>query len=148
MELSIHSFVRKHMDVIYLAGKMREVFKEPPIVPFRRDRHICDTIVKSKTNKAVTSTSQTCRDGCEKCRLILRDQVSNTSGDSSYTRVRDGTCRTCNVIYEITFSSCDSTVNVGETDRELGKRMIEHQRHVRLGNAEPIISHFGEKGQS
>ena len=144
----MHSVVRKHMDVLYRSGKMREVFKEPPIVAFRRDRNLCDTLVHSKTNKAVKSSSQTCRDGCEKCQRIVRDQVSNTSGDSSYTPVRDGTCRTRNVIYGIICLRCASTVYVGETERELGERMIEHLRDVRLGKDKPINSHFGEKGHS
>ena len=47
----MHSVVRKHMDVLYRSGKMREVFQEPPIVAFRRDRNLCDTLVHSKTNK-------------------------------------------------------------------------------------------------
>ena len=144
----MHSVIRKHMDVLYRSGKMREVFKEPPIVAFRRDRNLCDTLVHSKTNKAVKSSSQTCRDGCEKCQRIVRDQVSNTSGDYSYTPVRDGTCRTPNVVYGIICLRCASTVYVGETERELGERMIEHLRDVRLGKDKPINSHFGEKGHS
>ena len=115
---------------------------------FRRDRNLCDTLVHSKTNKAVKSSSQTCRDGCEKCQRIVRDQVSNTSGDSSYTPVRDGTCRTRNVIYGIICLRCAFTMYVGETERELGERMIEHLRDVRLGKDKPINSHFGEKGHS
>ena len=55
----MQSVVRKHMDVLYRSGKMREVFKEPPIVAFRQDRNMCDTLVHSKTNKAVKSSSQT-----------------------------------------------------------------------------------------
>ena len=112
----MHSVVRKHMDVLYRSGKMREVFKEPPIVALRRDRNLCDSLVHSKTNKAVNSSSQTCRDGCKKCQRIVRDQVSNTSGDSSYTPGRDGTCRTRNVNYGIICLRCASTVYVGETE--------------------------------
>ena len=39
-------------------------------------------------------------------------------------------------------------VYVGETERELGERMIEHLRDVRLGKDKPINAHFGEKGHS
>ena len=118
----MHRVVRKHMDELYRSGKMRDISKEPSIVAFRRDRNLCDTIVHSKTDKAVKSTSQTCRDGSEKCQQIVRDQVSSTSGNTSYTQVRDGTCRTRNVTYGIICSMCDSTVCVGEKERELDER--------------------------
>ena len=36
----------------------------------------------------------------------------------------------------------------GETEQDLGERMIEHLRDVRLGKDKPINSHFGEKGHS
>ena len=125
---------------------MREVFKEPPLVAFKRDRNLCDALVHSKTNKAVKSSSQTCRDGCKECQRIVRDEVSNTSGDSSYTPVRNGTCRTRNVIYGIICLRSASTVYVGETERELVERMKERLRDVRLGKDKQINSHFGEKG--
>ena len=134
----MHGVVRKHMNVLYRLGKMREVFKGPPIVAFKRERNLCDTLVHRKTNKVVKYNSQTCRDGCEKCQRIVRDQVNNTSKYSSCTPVRDGTCRTCNVIYGI----IDSTVYVGETERELGERVIEHLRDVRLGKNKPINSQY------
>ena len=62
----MHSVVRKHMNVLYRSVKNKEAYKEPPIVAFRRDRNLCDTLVHSKTNKALKPTSQTCQDGCEK----------------------------------------------------------------------------------
>lgn len=36
----VHGIVRKHMDVLYRSSRMREVFKEPPIVAFRRDKNL------------------------------------------------------------------------------------------------------------
>ena len=138
----MHRVVRKHMNVLYRSERMKEVYKEPPIVAFRRDRNICDTLVHSKTNKALKPTSQTCQDGCEKCQQIVRDQIRDTSGNISYTPVRDATCRARNVVYAIICSRCDCTVYVGETERELRERMTEHLRDVRLRKEKPINSHF------
>ena len=124
---------------------MREVFRVPPLVAFRRDRNLCDTLVHGKTNKALKATSKDCEDGCKKCQQIVRDEISNTSGNISYTPVRDATCRTCNVVYGIICMKCDSIVYVGKTEKELCKRMGEHLRDVRLHKEKPINSHFGSK---
>ena len=52
------------------------------------------------------------------------------------------------MVYGIICLRCASTAYVGETERELGEKMIEHLRDVRLGKDNPINSHFGEKEHS
>ena len=76
----------------------------------------------------------------------MRDEISSTSGNISYNPVREATCRTRNVVYGIICIRCDFIVYVGETERELRKRMGEHLRDVRLRKEKPINSHFGRKG--
>ena len=127
---------------------MREVFKEPPIVAFRRDKNLCDMLVHGKTNGALRSTRTSCKTHCENCCLLSCDEISDTSCQVTYSPVQDITCHIRNVVYAIICTKCWSTVYVGETERELGERMTEHLRDVRLRKDKPINFHFGEKGHT
>ena len=136
------------MDVLYRSSRMREVFKEPPIVAFRRDKNLCDTLVHGKTSGALRSTRTSCKTHCENCRLLSRDEISDTSCQVTYSPVQDITCHIRNVVYAIICTKCRSTVYVGETERELRERMTEYLRDVRLRKDKPINFHFGEKGHT
>ena len=144
----VHGIVRKHMNVLYRSSRMREVFKEPPIVAFRRDKNLCDTLVHGKTSGALRSTRTSCKTHCENCRLLSRDEISDTSCQVTYSPVQDITCHIRNVVYAIICTKCRSTVYVCETERELRERMTEHLRDVRLRKDKPINFHFGEKGRT
>ena len=71
----VHGIVRKHMDVLYRSSRMREIFKEPPIVAIRRNKNLCETLVHGKTSGALRSTSTSCKTHCENCRLLSRDEM-------------------------------------------------------------------------
>ena len=52
------------MDVLHILDRMREVFQEPPIVAFRRDKNLCDTLYHSKTNAGLKPANFTCKQEC------------------------------------------------------------------------------------
>ena len=43
------------------SSKIRDVFKVPTIVAFRRDKNQCDTLIYDKTNGAMRSTANSCK---------------------------------------------------------------------------------------
>ena len=49
----IRGILRKHQDTLYMSERMQEVFAKPPLLAFRRDKNICDTLVHGKTNRAL-----------------------------------------------------------------------------------------------
>ena len=140
----IQHITKKHLDVLHRSSKMRDVFKDPPIVAFRRDKNLSDVLVHGKTNKALKSTRLNCKPGCGNCSIISRETVSDTSHQNKYTPVSDINCQSRNVIYGIICTSCKSTVYVGETERQLRERMTEHLRDVRLRRDKPINVHFNQ----
>lgn len=144
----VRGIIRKHMDVLYRSTKMKDVFQEPPIVAYRRDKNICDTLVHGKTNAALKSVRNACKTGCANCELLSRDVVRDTSNSLSFQPARDITCRVRNVVYAIICTRCQATVYVGETERELRERMSEHLRDIRLKKDKPINFHFGGKGHT
>ena len=75
------------MDVLYRSSRMTEVFKEPPIVAFRRDKNVDDTLVNGKTSGALRSTTISCKTHCENCRLLFRDEISDTSCQARFLHI-------------------------------------------------------------
>ena len=53
---NVHSIVRQPMDTLYSSKRMREVFKEVPIVAYRRDRNLGDLLVHGKNQQGVKRT--------------------------------------------------------------------------------------------
>ena len=144
----VHGIIKKHMDVLYRSTRMKDIFQEPPMVAFRRDKNLCDTLVHGKTNAALKSTNTVCNTGCTNCELLSRDMVKDTSNSQQFQPAQDVTCRVRNVVYAILCTRCQATVYVGETERELRERMTEHLRDIRLKREKPINFHFGAQGHT
>ena len=144
----VHGIIKKHMDVLYRSTRMKDIFQEPPMVAFRRDKNLCDTLVHGKTNAALKSTNTVCNTGCANCELLSRDMVKDTSNSQQFQPAQDVTCRVRNVVYAILCTRCQATVYVGETERELRERMTEHLRDIRLKREKPINFHFGAQGHT
>ena len=81
----IQHITKKHLDVLHRSSKMRDVFKDPPIVAFRRDKNLSDVLVHGKTNKALKSTRLNCKPGCGNCSIISRETVSDFSPEQVYS---------------------------------------------------------------
>lgn len=126
---------------------MREVFSELPMVAFRRDRNLCDVLVHTKTNRVLKSNRAGClRHACEVCRIMTTGEaITDTSGENTYSTRKEVDCSTRNVVYVISCVRCDRVVYVGETERSVRERMLEHMRDVRNGLDKPIIKHFDKE---
>ena len=71
------------MDMLYGSNRMKEVFQEPSIVTFRRDKNLCDTLIHGKINAALKPTSMP-EKGCKNCALLSRDVVRDTSNQLNF----------------------------------------------------------------
>lgn len=138
----VHNIVHKHMRVLYQSERMNQVFSQPPLVAYRRDTNLCDTLVHAKTRKLVDKQCTECESGCKYCSIMCRDPVKDTSGGESYSVPANVNCQTRNVIYAISCTRCSMLVYVGETGRQLKDRMGEHLADVRLRRDKPISHHF------
>jgi len=137
---NIHSIVRKHMNILYRSEKMKEVFPSPPIIAYRRDRNICDSLVHGKTNNALKQSSNPCK--CKVCESIHVGAVWSTDRTRKYGTASIPKCTDRNLVYALMCSKCDATVYVGETERSLKERTNEHLRDVRQQVEKPIMKHF------
>jgi len=144
----VHKIVRKHIGTLHQSEKMQEIFKDPPIVAFRRDRNLCDSLVHGKTNKIVNTGIGICDETCGMCEIVEQKPVKDTLGQSFHDVPLGVSCKVKNVVYAILCKRCSTVVYVGETERQLHERMKEHLRDVRLGKDKPINSHFFKQNHS
>ena len=136
----IHKIVRKHLPVLHRSDRMAKAFQKPPIVAYRRDKNLADTLVHGKTNKALKQTDSTC--SCRVCNAMHRDEVWSSTRDTNYKTAENASCSHRNVVYALICCKCDKTVYVGETERMLKERIDEHLRDVRQQAEKPIMRHF------
>jgi len=77
--LDIGKILRKHERTLHRSDRMREFFPDSPLLAFRRDKNICNTLVHTKTNKAIGIDTRSCH--CDISRMIKKDKVSDTENN-------------------------------------------------------------------
>ena len=132
----------------------KEIFKEAPLVAYRKDRSLRDLLVHSKLSQSThpreptdNGTHKCNRRRCNTCQHV--NSETTIKGPKSTWHVKNHfTCTTTNIIYAITCTACHS-VYVGETKRRLADRITEHLRSIRLNTPGlPVAQHFNLPGHS
>ena len=136
----VRNILRKHQSTLHQSERMREIFKEPPLLAFRRYRNLCDVLVHRKTDKILGQKEEQC--ACDICKSIIKDNVPDTKGEKHYNVIKDATCKDRNLIYSLFCNRCAKTVYVGETERTLKERTTEHKRDIKFQKDKPIMRHF------
>jgi hypothetical protein len=66
---NIHTILLKHLDTLYNSEEMKQVFPQPPMVTFRRDRNIKDILVHKKRNNIFDNKPNKCEPYGTNCAL-------------------------------------------------------------------------------
>ena len=136
----IRNILRKHQTTLHQSDRMREIFKEPPLLAYRRDRNLCDVLVHRKTDKILGRKEEQC--ACDVCKSIIKNSIPDRKGEKNYNVIKDATCKDRNLIYALICNRCAKTVYVGETERTLKERTTEHKRDIKFQKDKPIMRHF------
>ena len=132
------------------------LFKEPPILAYRRPRNIKDDLCSAKVSFPITSAGtsgkthgnfhENCRrDSCIFCKMLK----NKTSFLSTITHLmyhkappaRMADCERKNLVYLIHCQSCQMQY-VGETKRSFRTRIKKHLADVRHVRDTPVARHF------
>ena len=129
---------------------MQQIFNEPPLIAYRRDRNLNDILVHGKHNRIFKSRgeeSDSCPDKkCTICPIMVRGEEA--------TKLRKkpvdprNNCKTTNVVYGLYCEVCKSIVYVGETERTVGERMKEHLADIRHKRDKAVAIHFSAENHS
>ena len=152
--------IRKYWPLLHTNRTLHRLFPNEPMIAFRRETNLRDMLVRAKIEyppsinekRMYKLRNTTCPViTCKYCKYIRKDQsVQSSFMCAPYkTRVECRiSCLTTNVVYCITCQKC-KTQYVGETKRQLKRRMYEHLRQIdKYGQfnvqTTPVSEHFNQ----
>ena len=151
---NVNAIVRKHFRVMTQDPHMKEVFPDPPLIAYRRQRNIREVLIRAKV-PPVTKRPKRELLGMRRCNrdvycnyTMVGDHVKSTASSYQHQITTKVTCTTSNIIYLITCMKCLMQY-VGETKRRLKDRLAEHQGYVRNKDLTKATGqHFNTRGHS
>ena len=130
----------------------KEIFPQPPLVAYRRDRNVRDTLVHTADRSQPgphVGTSPCTHNRCRTCDYISRD--STLKGPQCAITIKDAfTCQSSGLVflYAISCRRC-SAVCIGETGRIFRERFHEHLRSIEKSlQGFPVVEHFNTNGHA
>ena len=147
----VRRIVQQRMSILHRSERMKSVLPELSIIAFKRQRNLADILVHSKPNKTLRrkmcSGSYTCGKNCGVCPLIIAtDKLQSSDKKKEFNITSHVDCESDNVVYAIVCRACDKTVYVGETNRWLEDRIIEHRSSIRTKKEFSVSIHFNSGG--
>ena len=149
----VRGIVQHRMTILHRSERMKTIFPEPSILAFKRQRNLADMLVHNKTNRALRQEeekgSTECGKNCSVCPLMMRtDKLQSSDKKKEFNIGCHIDCESENIIYAIFCTACDRTVYVGETNRRLKDRIIEHRSNIKTGKDLSVSNHFSLKGHN
>ena len=114
---------------------MIEKSKKPPILTYRQDKNLVDTLVHGEINKKLKHKYNTC--SCRVCNAVNREEIWSSTKDTKYKTAKNVSDSDRNVIYALICCECDKAVYVDVTERMLKEQIDEY--HL---TGKPIMRHF------
>ena len=94
----ISNILRKHHGILSNSANLRAAFTQPPIVAYRRDANICDTLIHMKTNR-ILKKEKLC--SCKVCEKIVRSEVTSATSEDAHKVETTTRCTDRNIIFGI-----------------------------------------------
>ena len=141
---NIKSIIDKHWTIIESSERLQHIFREKPLLAYRRPKNLKDHLVRAKVK-----TSRGEIPGCYKCsgRLcnlcnMLKEGETFASRKSgiSFNIHRRFDCRSTNVIYLLTCKECGIQY-IGETNN-FRLRMNNRKSHIGHKENNPVARHY------
>lgn len=146
---AVQNIILRQFKTLQQDPDTKEVFNEPPLIVFRRDRSIRDRLVRSRFNtnnpNRPVGTSR-CSRNCLTCNHITTETSINFQTGTYHVHGQYD-CTSRNVVYCLTCRVCNIHY-VGETGRRLGDRITEHMRDIDNDRGVPISDHFNLPGHT
>ena len=120
--------IKKHHHILHEDQQLKKLFKDPPIVAFRRTKTVRSKVIKNDVQPPEKKSGPTEPCGkCSICKLICTDEVlTNTKTGKEVKITVGGNCRTSDIVYAARCKVCD-LIYVGETQHELRERFCDHR---------------------
>ena len=151
---SVNAIVKKHWRVMTQDPKLKEVFPDPPLIAYKRQKNLRQVLIRAKVPPESKRPKRELL-GMRKCMkdvycnyIMVGDYVRSTASSYKHQITTKVTCFTSNIIYLITCRRCLMQY-VGESKRRLKDRLAEHQGYVRDKDLTKATGqHFNSRGHS
>ena len=136
---SVTNIISKHWRAMRVQDQyLSEVFKEPPLTAYKRQKNIKDHLIKAKVAdppsvrpKRTKNGMSKCGKNCSLCPYIKEGKSISVNRKSTWQIMNNVNCQTSNLIYliECNKENC-KTRYIGETGRTLQNRIADHRGYV------------------
>ena len=148
---NIHRIVHRHLNTLHKSQEMQEIFPQPPLVAFRRDKNLQDILVHKKHSNRFYSKKNICENcgkNCALCKFLITGDKFYGSDGEEYKILSYINCKTAGVIYFIRCKKCEKAVYVGQTGDTLYQRMLLDFSMIRTQKVETVAKHFYTDGHT
>ena len=148
--LAARNAVLRNFKILQSDPETAPIFPNPPLVSFKRDRNLRNSLVRSSLPSNLEPGTFNCsRKVCNTCPFI--NSKTHIRGPNGSYQVNDHfDCTTSNITYCITCTLCNK-LYIGESGRKLGDRFREHLLDVKNKGSDlskPVARHFNLPGHS
>ena len=134
---SLSTILQKHWRSMTLDPWLKEVFKFPPMIAFRRPQNLKDKLIRATLPETKSQRPQRHVPGmkacgsCSICPYIQKGNTVQSSRNNKSIEINSQVfCNSKNVIYCITCDKCMKQY-IGKTERTLCERIREHLGYIR-----------------
>ena len=132
----------KHWHLLQLDDKLGEVFKEPPMIAYRKNRTISNLLSKKQIEKNGFSRACHPEKKLKCCKLITEtNNFSSNITKKTYKIHHTSDCKSKNVIYLLECKLCPVQY-VGKAETELHFRLSNYRSEVKKPDPTPSAKHF------
>ena len=146
---NLSSIVREHWTTIQKHPELCKIFKEPPVLAFRKPKSLKDILVRADISPrpAYNGQCQKCDSRrCMTCKNIQCTQkFSSTYTGEKFIIYCNANCKTENIIYLLECAICGLQY-IGETKQQLSKRLNGHRSDANFKPDLPLSRHLRSTG--
>ena len=152
---SLTGIIQKHhRTMIQDDPRLKEVFNQPPLIAYKRNRNLKDILIRSKVPNLNRRRSKRRLKGMKKCGKcatcpFVKEGTRIKSTKTNFSKEINSSvdCSDSNVIYliECTKSNCQEQY-LGSTEQDFRTRMSQHRGYVNNQKLEKATGyHFNQK---
>ncbi|XP_066302861.1 uncharacterized protein [Branchiostoma lanceolatum] len=153
----LQTIIRKYWYILQISARTKDIFKEPALFAYRRNKNIKDILVRAQVpkenknflEKFVPPGSFPCgKHRCFTCIYVkmAKNFQSHRTG-KQYTIRAHINCQSKNIIYMIRCKKC-GVQYVGETKQTLANRLNGHRSSIKTKKDTPVSAHFNQPDHS
>ena len=126
----IKKIIYNNFRILQEDSHTKDIFEAPPLMAFRRDKNIKDTLVRTNLKTNDPPGTFPCNHHLCQTYKHINNSTTVTNGNRNFTIRSAFTCASSSVVYCITCTKCN-ILYIGETSRQINNRFGEHLRNVR-----------------